>query len=196
RSGSRRTRLALLTPSGAVCRLGGSGLVAELGGGLAARRLPRARQLLPQPRQLALVLSAELGRRQEVGAAQERAAQRLAAAPGRDVAVVPRQEDLRDAQAAELGRAGVLRVVEQAGGERVLAMALLVTQRAGQQARDGLDHAQRRQLAAHEDEVSDRHLAGDEALHPRVEALVAGGQQADVTLGRQLRDEPLGEPLA
>ena len=84
-------------------------------------------------------------------------------------------EDRRDVDAAERRRAGVLRVLEPAVGERLLLGRGFVD-RARQQPDHRVDDDERRQLAAGEDVVADRQLEVDERADPLVDALVARAQ--------------------
>ena len=85
----------------------------------------------------------------------------LFAPPALDGAMVARRQDGRHVHAAEDRRARVLRVLEQPGGEGFVGDRRLVDG-ARQQADDGIDDDQRRQLAAGQDVVADRQLEVDQ----------------------------------
>src|SRR5262245_47065827 len=80
----------------------------------------------------------ERGVREEVRPRRERRAQRLLPAPARDRGVVAGEEDVRDAQPAELLGARVLRVLEEPAAERVLERGALVAERTREESHDGV----------------------------------------------------------
>ena len=110
--------------------------------------------------------------------------------------MVAAHEHRRHALAVELGRAGVLRILEQAsvlgGRERLVHVAHLVTKGAGDQAYDGISHHHSGQLAAREHVVADRQALIGIRIRTLVDALVAAAhkQQAlafEQALGHMLR---------
>ena len=103
---------------------------------------------------------------EEVRPSLEGPPQRLAEPPAADLLVVARDEDGRHGLAA-LERRGsrVLRVLEQAGRERLLGGRRLVDG-AGQQPQDGVEDDERRRLAAGQHVVADRELEVDHARGP------------------------------
>src|SRR4051812_34583776 len=79
----------------------------------------------------------------------------LATPPG-DRRVISAEQDLGDAPSTELSRPCVLGILEAAiGPERLIDRALGVSQDAGYEADDGVDHHHGRDLASREDEVTD-----------------------------------------
>ena len=102
----------------------------------------------------------------------------------------------RHALAVELGRTGILRVLEQAsilgGRERLVHVAHLVAQGAGNQAYDGIGNDHSGKLAAREHVVADRQTLIGIRIRALVDALVATAhkQQAltfEQALGHTLR---------
>src|SRR6267143_5264919 len=101
---------------------------------------------------------------EQIGAPLACARHRLVLPPPRDLLVVPREEDLRHPQSAELGRAGVLRSFQQAlAGEALALCGKLVAQHTGNQPGDGVDDREGRHLSTGEDEVAQRELLVDPA---------------------------------
>src|SRR6185503_5448894 len=103
-------------------------------------------------------LVAQLPCLQQVRPSQPGPAQRLLQPPAPDVLVVPGQQHLRHLQARMRLRSRVLRAVEQPVGKRLFHRRGFVAERPGQLPNHGVDQCHRRQLAAREDEVSDRDL--------------------------------------
>ena len=94
----------------------------------------------------------------------------------------------------ELRRPGVLRVLEQAVCERLLAGGPGIPHDAGHQTTHRLQHDHRRHLTAVEHEVSDRELAIDEVLsHTLVDPLVASADQGEPREGGKLASHCLIE---
>src|SRR5579862_2403054 len=112
----------------------------------------------------------------------------LTVAPRRHRRVIARDQHLRHLPAAEVTRARVMGILDPAAQplrERLLAVALLLAQRAGELAGHRVDDRHRRHLAAGEDVWTDRDQLGREVVeHPLVEPLVAAAEQAQRTLGR------------
>ena len=93
--------------------------------------------------------------------------------------------------------ARVLRVLQKAGGERIVLGRLYGPDDALDQAGDRLDQHHRGQLAASEDVVADADLVrGEMPPHPLVEPLVASADEQEVVVARQLLDDRLGQPPA
>src|SRR5262245_54342354 len=129
---------------------------------------------------------------EEVGPAVARRAEGLAAAPAADLLMVPREQDLGRAPAPRDRGASVVGMVQDPVGEGVRARRLLVAERARQPPHRGLDHRERRHLAAGQDEVAEAQLLAGHALRdPLVDALVAAAEEHEpleprVALGRLL----------
>src|SRR5581483_5081155 len=148
-----------------------------------ASRALRCQLLSRQLVQPGPLLAGERHPLEEVGPALERAAERLAAPPAGDPAVVPRQEDLGDRQPPEVGGPGVLGVVEPPGRERLVGRPGRIAEDAGQQADHRVHDDQRGQLAAGQHVVPDRELLVDEVPpHALVHALVVAAQEHEVPL--------------
>ena len=96
---------------------------------------------------------------------------------------------------SNVGRAGVLRVLEESVGERLLDGRGLVD-RAGQEPQDRVDDDQCRQLAAGQHVVADRQLQVDERPDALVDALVTRAEQDEVAPAGQLEGARLAERLA
>ncbi len=99
--------------------------------------------------------------------------------------MVAAEQDLGHCLALELGRSRVLRVLEQAVGERLLDDRFGLDC-PGQQAQHGVDDDHRRQLAAGQHVVADRQLQIDHPAHPVVDALVARAHEQQVLRGGKL----------
>ena len=111
--------------------------------------------------------------------------------------MIARSQHLGHLPAPELGRAGVVGVLEQARGEALLGGRALVAQDAGQQPGHRLDHHQGGQLPAGQHEVAHRQLTVDQMVaHPLVHPLVATAEQGEAPgeggqlLGRRLVEAP------
>ena len=116
-----------------------------------------------------------------------------------DPGVVAREEHVGHLPAAELRRAGVVRILDAAveGGAEALVLAGAFCKGARQPPRDRVDEHHRRQLAAGEDVGADRDRVGAEVVDdPRVEALEARREHGDRRLGGELLDELLVELAA
>src|SRR5215204_1140607 len=166
------------------------------------RGTPRGRSRIRQRREL--FQQAFFGGRQaspgrdEVGAARERAVQRLGVAPTLDAGVVAAAHDVGHVPAAERRRPHELRLLE----EPTLAEALrdgahVVAHHPGHEARDRLDHEARGDLSAGEHDVADAQLVVDEVVADAlVDALVTPAQQAEARTACQLGGEGLVEAAA
>ena len=99
-------------------------------------------------------------------------------APAGDPAVVAGPEHFRHLPAPEGGGPGVVRILDEAGGERLLLGRGLVPHHAGYEPGDGLDDDKGARLATRQDVVTDGELVVDQVLaHPLVDALVAAAQK-------------------
>src|SRR6185295_15172945 len=131
-------------------------------------------------------LVAQLPCRQQVRPSQPGPAQRLLQPPAPDVLVVPGHQDLRHLHAPIRLRARVLRAVEQPVGERLLHRRGRVAERPGQLPHHGVDQRHGGELAAREDEVSDRDLFVHPLVQqPLVHALISPAQQSKRILRRK-----------
>ena len=111
--------------------------------------------------------------------------------------VVARPQHLGHLPPAELGRTGVLGVLEQALGERLVVRRFGVAHHAGHEPGDDLEHRHGRDLAAAEHVVADRQLVVDEMLpDSSVDAFVPAAQQREPVERRQLVGQRLVEPPA
>ena len=134
------------------------------------------------------------GSRAGPAGARASAAAPARAASGATAPWSPRRRIAGHVHAAERRRAGVLRVLEQPVGERLLGGRGLLD-RAGQQPDDRVDDDERRQLAAGQDVVADRQLEVDERADPLVDALVARADEDEVRSARRgRRPAPGGRP--
>jgi hypothetical protein len=114
-----------------------------------------------------------------------------------DRLVVAAGQDLRDRPIAEHRWAGVLRVLEQPGGERLVVGRRGVAEHARHEPRDRVDHARRAELAAGQHEVAERDLLVDARVeHALIDALVAAAHQHDVIERRQAAHGRLGQRRA
>src|SRR5262245_24976801 len=132
---------------------------------------------------------------QEVRPAGLGSLQRRRVSPFPDLGVGAAHEDVGHAPAAELGGSGVLRVFEEPARERLLDRRLVVD-RPRQEAGDGVDDDERRQLTAGEDVVTDRELEVEQVADPLVDALVARADEDEVRPRGELRRSRLAEDLA
>src|SRR5207302_11474672 len=93
---------------------------------------------------------------EQVGAALACARHRLLAPPLRDLRVVAGEEHVRNAQTAEVGRPRILRPLEKpVAGKALRLCGKLVAQHTRHETRNGVDHSQRSELAAREDEIAE-----------------------------------------
>ncbi len=117
----------------------------------------------------------------EVGTTTQRAMEGLRTPPALDPAVVPAAQHLGHGPPPELGRAGVVRLLQQPGGTEALGHGTRgVSHRTGQEAGHRLDDQARRDLAAVQHHVAHAQLPVDEVLaHTVVDALVSSAQQAE-----------------
>src|SRR5829696_19017 len=136
-------------------------------------------------------VGAALGLFQQVRAEPAGAGERLLPAPAGHRAVVAGAEHGRYLQAAVDRRAGVLRVLEQAGGERLVGGRGGVAHHPGDQPGDRVEDHQGGRLPAGEHEVADGQDLVDAGADPLVDALVAAAAQDQPGLGGQ----PLGDPV-
>ena len=151
------------------------------------RQDSRCRARTPPAGALVLVGQAAPGVDQ-VGPARERAGQRLRPAPPGDPAVVAERSTSGTSQPRNVGRPGVLRVLEQPVGEGLVVGRRVVAHDAGHEPGDRLEHDHRGHLAAGQHVVADRQLAVDEVVaHPLVDALVAAAQQREPVRARPAR---------
>src|SRR5579859_6705681 len=139
-------------------------------------RLIRRRAPLTEPPAGFLV---ERGLVHQIGPARERPPQRLAPPPAADLLVMPAQQHLRHGVPFEVGRPGVVRVIEQARRERVLAHRRLLAHHARHETAHGLDDHHRRQFAAAQNVIADADFfraedLGDALVHSLVPAAQNG----------------------
>src|ERR1700683_2512936 len=164
----------------------------------------------------------EAGFGEEVGTVAEGFCEGALAAPAADGVVVALGEDLRDGDAAEVGGAGVVGVVEESagtvggGGRRMGAIGRVLVGRcagggvgcaealefaggfvaedAGDEAGGGIDHDGRGQFASGEDVVANGELAvAKELVDALVDAFVAAAEEDDAIEGGQVAGYRLGE---
>ena len=97
---------------------------------------------------------------------------------------------------AEPRRAGVLRVLEQAGGERLVGARLLVAHDARNETGDRVDHHERSRLPAREDVVTHRQLPVTQVIgDPLVDAFVTTAEQREAGATCELaRDRLIERP--
>ena len=123
-------------------------------------------------------------------------AQRLPSSPAIHLAVVARQQDRGHGLAVVLLRPRVSRVLQQAGGERIGPGRCLLDH-AGHQPRHGIDHHQRRQLAAGQHVVADAHWAVSQGLaRARRSLRSVPADQRQVLVRRQLPGQGIGQSFA
>ena len=134
------------------------------------------------------------GRVEQVRPHSTRPLERLLPPPALDLAMVTAQQHVGDRHAPVFRGARVLGILEQPGREGLVGRRCLVDD-PGQQAQDGVDDDQRRQLPAGQHVVADGHLQVDQRPDAVVDALVARTQQHQVLLARQLLGTRLVEPL-
>src|SRR5579875_2595207 len=138
-------------------------------GGARRRRLGGRKTIAVLREEAHLVLAEAAARLDEVGTALEGARQGHGAPPGRDPAVVAAAQHLGNLEASEARRPRVLGVLEQAGGEALLARRRLVAEHPGNEPGHRLEDDEGRELATGEHVVTD----GELAVHERVgDALV------------------------
>src|SRR6266540_1103438 len=121
--------------------------------------------LLSQP---PFVVRAQNRARQQVRPSLTRTQQGLPAPPAGDLGVIAGQQHLWHAQAPELFGARILRILQQPVAERFFFGRFFATHHPGDQARDGVDDHQGRDLATTEDIITDRDLF----VHERADAFV------------------------
>src|SRR6184192_544847 len=120
-----------------------------------------------------LFFGRQVRRLQEIGPALPRPPHGPQTTPARDSRVVSRDEDVRHREPAEHLGAGVLRMLEQPAGERVVGRRAVLAQHPRQEARHGLRDDEGRELTAGQHVVADRQLLVHEVkAHPLVYALV------------------------
>jgi hypothetical protein len=121
----------------------------------------------------------------------------LGPAPAGDPCVVARPQHLGDGPAPELGGPGVLRVLEEPVGERLVVTRRLVPHHARHEATHGFQHDHGRHLPAVEHVVAHRELVVDQvAGHPGVDPFVPTTEQAEALAGREVPGQGLVEPTA
>ncbi len=117
--------------------------------------------------------------------------------PALDVAVVPGQQHPGDLGGLEHGRPRVVRMLQAPVGKRVARGGLCAAQRAGDEARDRIDHHHGGQLASGQNVIPDRELLVDECLAEAVvHPLVASAHQDEPRQACQLGGHRLGEHAA
>src|SRR5262249_3126006 len=89
----------------------------------------------------------ERRRVEQIRPPRERPRDGLPFAPAPNLRVVPRQQHVRHAFGADRRRTGVMRKVEQPAAEGILRHRLIVPYHARHEARDGVNHDERGQLA-------------------------------------------------
>ena len=115
---------------------------------------------------------------QQIGAVLRRVLQALVPPPTLDVGVVPRHQHLGHRQALPDLGARVVRAVQQAVGERVLARRVFMSQGSGDQPDQGIKQGHRRQLATRNDKIAERYFHQIMPLEETlVDAFVAPRQQ-------------------
>ena len=122
----------------------------------------------------------KVGARKQIGADGGRALDAHAPAPFVDRGVVAGEQHLGDVEAAVAGRAGVLRVLEQAVVEALVDRAPLVAEHAGQRADHRVDDDHGRQLAAGEHVVAQRDDLVGQGVAALVDALVVAADEQQV----------------
>ena len=111
--------------------------------------------------------------------------------------MVAGEEHVRNPETAEVRRPRVLRPFEKPiAGKTLRLCGKLVAQHTRHETRDGVDHCQRRELAAGEDEISQRDLLVDPAQHALVDPLVPAANDDQRPPARQLERLALIEPGA
>ena len=157
---------------------------------------------------------------EQVGAVGEGFGEGCLAAPVADFEVVAVGEDFGDGDAAEVGGAGVVGVVEEAAGgvggagdavggfgvgvwrvvafaEAFVAGAVGVAEDAGEEADDGVDDDGGAEFAAGEDVVADgEFFVAEELGDALVDAFVAAADEDDAVEGGEVAGGGLGEGLA
>ena len=115
-------------------------------------------------------------------------------APAVNGSVVAAEKDGRDGAAFELRGPCVLRVFEEAIGERLVFRGLRVPESAGHMAGDGVDQDHRGKLASGDDEITERdllvHPSIDEAF---VDAFIAAADKDEAGLTGEVTDEAIAE---
>jgi len=95
--------------------------------------------------------------------------------------MVAAEQNLRNFPAFVVGRARVVRVVENSVGERILLSGVVIAENAGDQAHHRISNDQRRQNAARENKVADGNLIVDQVVgHALVDAFVVAAKQDQV----------------
>src|SRR5512137_2765115 len=140
------------------------------------------------------VVFVQLQAREQVRAPFPRGPERLAPAPPLHAPVIPGEEDLWDLLSAKRRRPSVVRVLQDGGsGEALPAGRGVVSEHPRDQAGSGVDHAERRQLAAGEHEIPAGDLHVDCRPHAFVHSLVAPAGDDQPSVLRQLLHQPLRE---
>jgi hypothetical protein len=135
---------------------------------------------------------------EEVGAVGAGASEALSGAPFGDFAMVTAEEDIGDGQASEVGGFGVLRGFEEAGGtEGFFDGAEFVSEDAGEEADDGVDHDDCGDGAVGEDVVAEGEFFGLEVFDDAVvDAFVVAGDENEVGVGGEALSGGLIEAFA
>ena len=95
-----------------------------------------------------------------------------------------------------LSRAGVLRILEKPGAERLVDAALVVSEHAGDKPHDGIGHRERRKLAAREHIIAQGDAAVGARIDALVHALVMAADEQDAVLVGELLGHRLAKRLA
>src|ERR671911_2523686 len=203
KSGMSLRRLVWSTRSvGFIARRSGGGVV-QAGSMRVSAEVPAdqagTRPRSPRGARRKVAVEIELGQQLPVGGVEapagvdevrpefERAPEGLRAPPARDAAVIARAQHVGHPPAPKIGRARVVRVLEQAVAERLVADRRLVAHHPRDQPAHGLDDQHRRHLAAGEHDVAGRQLPVAEVItYPLVDPLVTPAQQAEALERRQL----------
>src|SRR6266542_2612396 len=140
----------------------------------------------------------EVEPREEVRPPLACGAQRLAPPPPLDSPVVSREEDLRNLHPPELGGPCVVRVLEEPvlAREALCAGGRLVPEHARDEPRGRVRDAERRELAARHDEVSDRDLHVHRRHHALVHSFVPTAHEDQPALPGEAARQRLVEPHA
>src|ERR1700687_1806730 len=120
----------------------------------------------------------------------------LRAAPALDLGVMAGEQHVRNLVALEDRGPGVMRILQQLLGKRLVFGRFLRTEDTADEPADRIDQHHRRQLAAGEHVVTDRDLpVGEVSTDPLVDPLVAAADQIEIGVRGQFAHQLLGEPL-
>ena len=104
--------------------------------------------------------------------------------PGGNIGMVSVQQDIGHFQSPKFRRARVLRGVQEVGLERISQERLAVVQHAGNQAHNGIDHDQGRQLPSRQHIIPDRDLLVNKKFpDPFIHSFIAATKEDEVRLG-------------